>query len=156
MQAVRPEAVAVGVDFSPPMLAAARRRFAGDDSVELLEHDLTRPLPALGGFDLIVSAFAVHQLPTRASATSIGSCSITCGPAGGCSTWSTSRRRRRRCTRSSSRRSATRAADEDPSDRPVAPWIQARWLAEIGFTDADCHWKWRELALIGGRRALTG
>ena len=42
--------------------------------------------------------------------------------------------------------------DEDPSDRLVPAWTQVRWLAQIGFEDADCHWKWREVALIGGRR----
>jgi hypothetical protein len=27
-----------------------------------------------------------------------------------------------------------------------------RWLREIGFADVDCCWKWRELALLVGRR----
>ena len=42
--------------------------------------------------------------------------------------------------------------DEDPSDRLVPAWTQAAWLGELGFEDADCRWKWRELALVGGRR----
>jgi tRNA (cmo5U34)-methyltransferase len=27
-----------------------------------------------------------------------------------------------------------------------------RWLREIGLVDVDCHWKWRELALLVGRK----
>src|SRR3954451_9406803 len=43
----RPEMLGVGLDFSEPMLAAGRERFAGDERVELFEHDLVAPLPEL-------------------------------------------------------------------------------------------------------------
>jgi hypothetical protein len=35
-------------------------------------------------------------------------------------------------------------------------WAQVRWLGEIGFEGADCRWKWREFALLGGSRLPSG
>jgi tRNA (cmo5U34)-methyltransferase len=58
----RPESEGVAVDFSPTMLVAARARFAGDPSVSVIEHDLSRPLPELGMFDVVLSSFAIHHL----------------------------------------------------------------------------------------------
>jgi SAM-dependent methyltransferase len=58
----RPQIVGVGVDLSEVMLGAAHKRFAGDERVTLVQHDLAEPLPTLGFFDAVVSSFAIHHL----------------------------------------------------------------------------------------------
>lgn len=55
-----------GVDSSTEMLAGAARLLPGD-RVDLVEGDLAEPLPT-GGFDLVVSALAVHHLEGEAKA----------------------------------------------------------------------------------------
>jgi len=40
--------------------------------------------------------------------------------------------------------------NEDPSDRLLDVGTQLDWLAEIGFDDVDCYWKWLEMALLVG------
>jgi hypothetical protein len=42
--------------------------------------------------------------------------------------------------------------NEDPSDRLLDAWTQVGWLRELGFEDADCYWKWLEMALLIGVR----
>ena len=42
------------------------------------------------------------------------------------------------------------AADDGPSNRCASVALQLQWLRETGFENADCHWKWPELALLGG------
>src|SRR6202022_1924666 len=57
-----PTTKAVAIDFSPAMLEAAKKRFAGDSSVTVVAHNLDDPLPDLGKFDAVVSCFPLHPV----------------------------------------------------------------------------------------------
>ena len=41
---------------------------------------------------------------------------------------------------------------EDKSNKLLDMGVQLEWLRNIGFIDADCYWKWLELALLIGFR----
>lgn len=62
LQVDRPEVRGVALDFSDLMLDAAGARFAGDERVEVVQHNLIEPLPDLGCFDAVVSSMAIHHL----------------------------------------------------------------------------------------------
>jgi tRNA (cmo5U34)-methyltransferase len=153
--AARPGAGGVGIDFQPEMLERARARFAAVDAVEIRGHDLEDPLPAdLGEFDLVVSSFAIHHLvPDRqralygeifeilrpggvfanvehvASSTPVRHVeflyAIGYGPEG-----------------------------DDPSNKLVPVASHLAWLDGFGYADAECLWKWRELAVVTGNKPM--
>jgi tRNA (cmo5U34)-methyltransferase len=147
-----PGVKAIAIDFSPAMLEAARRHFADDRSVTVVAHNLEDPLPELGSFDAVVSSFAIHHLiddRKRALYAEIYAClapgGVFCNLEHVASSTPELHEEflcRIGCT----------LATEDPSNKLLDMETQLRWLREIGFSDVDCHWKWRELALLTGRR----
>ena len=142
----------MALDFSPVMLAAARERFAADERVEVVAHDLDRPLPDLGRFDAVVSSFAIHHCSHERKRALYGEVFQSLAPGGVfCNlehVSSPTPALRERFWRAL----GSEPEDEDPSNKLLDVETQLRWLREIGFEDVDCSWKWLELALLVGRR----
>jgi ubiquinone/menaquinone biosynthesis C-methylase UbiE len=146
------EASGVGLDFSPTMLEAAERRFVGQSRVQLIEHNLELPLPDLGHFDVIASSFAIHHCEDDRKRALYGEVWNSLEPGGVfCNLEHVASPNGRVHQRFLV---AMQVADgeEDPSNRLLDVETQLRWLREIGFEDVDCYWKWRELALLVGRK----
>jgi tRNA (cmo5U34)-methyltransferase len=146
----RPEMQGVGLDFSPVMLAAARERFAGDERVELVEHDLDRPLPALGRFDAVVSSMAIHHLEHERKRSLYGEVFEVLEPGGVFANFEHVASPTDRLHRAFYAAIGEPMEHEDPSDRLLDVESQLAWLRQLGFEDVDCYWKWREMALLVG------
>ncbi len=146
----RPEIVGVGVDFSEVMLAAARKRFAGDQRVELIQHDLAESLPALGCFDAVISSFAIHHLKHDRKRSLYGEVFDLLVPGGVFANFEHVASATHRLHVAFFAAIGEPSADEDPSDRLLDVQTQLQWLRALGFDDVDCYWKWLEMALLIG------
>jgi tRNA (cmo5U34)-methyltransferase len=146
----RPEARGVGLDFSELMLAMAGERFDGVDRVELVEHNLISPLPALGGFDAVVSSMVIHHLDHERKRALYGEVFELLIPGGVFANFEHVASPTDRLHLAFYEAIDEPLEHEDPSDRLLDVETQLGWLRERGFVDVDCFWKWREMALIAG------
>jgi SAM-dependent methyltransferase len=143
----------VAIDFSPAMLDASRKRFAGDSSVTVVAHNLDEPLPALGKFDAVVSSFVIHHLTHERKRALYAEVYRLLNAGGVFCNLEHVASPTVSLHEEFLRRNGFTRETEDPSNKLLDLATQLNWLREIGFTDVDCHWKWRELALLAGRRA---
>ena len=150
LQRERPRMRGVGLDFSPIMLAGARERFGGDERVELVEHNLAEPLPALGRFDAIVSSMAIHHLEDERKRALYGEAFELLEPGGVFANFEHVASASHRLHLAFFAAIGEPIENEDPSDRLVDVETQLGWLRELGFEDVDCYWKWLEMALLIG------
>jgi cyclopropane fatty-acyl-phospholipid synthase-like methyltransferase len=148
--AAYPESTAVCVDMSPTMLDAAQARFGDDPRVTLVAARLDDRLPVEGPFDAIVSSFAIHHVAHERKESLYAESATLLRPGGVFANLEIVE-------------SATPAlhakwrdemgARDDPSDQLCAIEPQLQWLRAAGFTDVDCIWRWRGLALLRGERS---
>jgi ubiquinone/menaquinone biosynthesis C-methylase UbiE len=147
-----PDTEAVALDFSPAMLEAAGKRFAGESSVSVIAHNLDEPLPALGNFDAVISSFAIHHVVHERKRALYAEIYALLNPGGVFCNLEHVASPTPRLHQEFLERIGFTVETEDPSNKLLDVETQLGWLREIGFVDVDCHWKWRELALLVGVR----
>ncbi len=155
MQIVRgahPSARFVGLDFSPPMLETLRKQFGANPNISIVTHDMARELPPLGPFDCVVSSFAIHHLTHERKRALYGEIYGVLAHGGVFLNLERVASPSEALHDQFLRATGLTRETEDPENILATVDAQVGWLRDIGFADADCHWKWRELALFGGVR----
>ena len=152
----RPEAEAVALDFSRPMIDRLHTSFGADANVTIVEHDMDRPLPDLCGmFDAVVSSFAIHHLTHERKRELFGEVFSRLIPGGIFANLEHVDSPTAALHQQFLQAIGVEPGAEDPSNKLLDVQRQLDWLRAVGFTDVDCHWKWRELALLVGSKPLV-
>lgn len=153
VKSVHTDADGVAIDFSATMLEAAEKRFGGDPSVAVITHNLDHPLPDLGKFDAVVSSLVIHHLDHERKLALYGEIYGLLNIGGVFCNLEHVASPTLKLHEEFLRATGKTPETEDPSNKLMDLNTQLEWLREIGFVDVDCHWKWRELALLAGRKA---
>jgi hypothetical protein len=133
------------------MLERLEQNFAQDSSVADVSHDLNDPLPdALGTFEAFVSSFAIHHVPHARKRALYVEVFAHLAPGGVFLNLEHVASPTPALHRQFLDALRVDPAEEDPSNKLLDMQTQLEWLLAIGFDDVDCHWKWRELALLAG------
>jgi tRNA (cmo5U34)-methyltransferase len=174
-----PDARALLVDHSPPMLARAHERLGRfEGRWEAVSTDLSDPswhdALADDAFDAAVSSYAIHHLDAAEKRRLFADLLELLAPAAlflnmdyvtvaGPMQGSFEEQMAANLVRSERDRGSARpeeeivaelslAFDADDEDHPDGAAEQVAWLAAAGFTDAEIHFKWGEVAVYGGAR----
>lgn len=145
-----PEATGIALDFSDQMLERLHARFDADSRVDVVTHDFSNPLPDLGTFDAVVSSFAIHHLVHARKRELYAEAFARLQPGGVFLNLEHVASPTRPLHEAFLAAIGTRVEDDDPSNKLLDVETQLQWLRAIGFAEVDCHWKWRELALLAG------
>jgi ubiquinone/menaquinone biosynthesis C-methylase UbiE len=152
VKAARPHAEFVAVDFSPTMLQVLRDTFGKDRAVTIVEHDFAQKLPDMGAFDCVVSSFAIHHVRHERKRELYEEIFGMLAPSGVFCNLEHVSSPTARAHEQFLAKLGIKPEQEDPSNKLLDAHTQLRWLQDIGFEDVDCYWKWREFALLAGRK----
>ena len=143
-------ATGVALDFSPRMLEELEKKYNENENVTVIEHDINNPLPFdEGSFDVVVSSFAIHHVDDSRKKNLYGEIWNILESGGTfCNLEHVSSPTENLHKKFFEKLGAT----EDRANKLLDVETQLRWINEIGFDDVDCYWKWRELALIVGKK----
>jgi tRNA (cmo5U34)-methyltransferase len=150
----RPSAHFTALDFSPAMLASLRDRFASDPSITIVDHNLDEPLPAVGKFDAVISSFAIHHLSHHRKHGLYQEIFEALEPGGVFCNLEHVASPTAALHSEWLQAIGITPEDDDPSNNLLGLGTQLQWLRDLGFKDVDCHWKWRELALLAGTKPV--
>lgn len=114
---------------------------------------MAQPLPVdLGTFDIVISGLAIHHLPDARKRSLYADAFRLLRSGGVCCNVDVVAAPTRDLHRRAQAAFGFGAEDEHPSDQPAPLHAQLTWLEDAGFTNVDCHWKWLELAVLGGEK----
>ena len=170
---------AVLVDFSEPMMDAARERFAPANRAfdvsfvtgDFRETDWHGEVAGAGPFDMVVSRFAIHHIPDEEKRALYGAVLWWLAPGGifvniehvasASDLYEAAHDRMmidgiidsQETVVEAEQVAAAYRARQDSGANILAPVEeQLAWLRELGFVDVDCAFKAFELAVFAGRR----
>ena len=154
--AIVPRSLASALISPRSCSSAARERFADNERVELVQHNLAEPLPELGHFDAVISSFAIHHLEHERKRSLYGEIFDLLEPGGVFANFEHVASPTQRLHLAFFAAIGEPIEDEDPSDRTLDVHRQLEWLRTLGFDDVDCYWKWLEMALLIGVKPPQG
>lgn len=168
-----PDAHGVLIDFSEPMLNAARARLGDCASIQTRDFSAANWADGLGRFDAVVSGFAIHHHSDTQKQQIYRDIFSLLEPGGwfvhiehtasasplGHHLWQQQMvdalyRYRQQQTPATTREQVEQDfinRQEREADCLASVWDQCQWLRSIGFVDVDCFFKSYELAVFGGR-----
>lgn len=152
VKSARPASVGVALDFSPTMLRVLRDTFGSEPGITIIEHDLDRTLSELGRFDAVVSSFAIHHVSHSRKSSLYAEIFALLNPGGVFLNLEHVASPNDSLHQRFLNAIGYTVEAEDPSNKLLDFEVQLAWLRQIGFVDVDCHWKWRELALLAGAK----